>query len=67
MDMLTLFHRNRMLDPLNGVIVKVYDDAHWYQEIPSDYHIIPASGMKDVGCDIRDPSGPKLWTFAVCD
>ena len=56
-----------MIDPLNGLIVKVYDDAHWYQEIPSYYHIITASGVKDVGCDIRDLSVPKLCKSAVCE
>ena len=54
-DLVTLFHWNKMLDSLNGVIVKVYYDYHWYQDIPSDYHIMPESGVKYVGCDIRDP------------
>ena len=67
MDLVTLFNRNIMFDTLNGVIVEVYYDSHWYQEIPYDYHIIPELDVKDVGCDIRDPSGPKIWTFAVCD
>ena len=65
MDLVTLFHWNIMLDQFNGVIVKVHDDAHWYQETPSDYHIIPESGVKDVDCDITDQSGPKIWTFTV--